>query len=77
MDIYYIIKSNVKNEEYWGGKGFCAGPAKIYYSFEDLCNAINGHWFNRFNYLDDRVIKIISLSEKKKDKLLKLDLIRF
>lgn len=76
--MYFIIKSNIKEESYWSGKSFSSNSAKIYYSFGDVEIALKSYWFNDFvPYRDDREIRIITLTEQKKDKLLKAGKIRF
>ena len=70
--MYYIIKSNTKEEPFWYGKGFSNLQAKIYHSFGDVVIALQSYWFNDFvPYRDDREVRIITLTEQKKEKLLK------
>lgn len=74
MDRYIIIKSFIKNEENWDGKGFSHYPAKIYQSFSDASGALESYWFNDYcqrNGADTRTLKMIFLSEYQKNKLLK------
>ena len=69
----FIIKCSVKGQKNWSGKEFSDCAAKIYASFEEACQALGYYWVNPILPSvknDDRVIRIISLSEEKKKKLL-------
>jgi hypothetical protein len=78
--MYFIIKSTHKETPIWEGKSFGDKTyrAKIYFSFSEVATALSSYWFNDFvPSRDDREIKIVQLSEKKKDKLIKENKIRF
>jgi hypothetical protein len=64
--MYFIIKSNVKGQENWSGKGFSNLVPKVYHSFESVSDALSGYWFNEFAQSDTRVIKIVQISEYQK-----------
>ena len=78
--MYFIIKSNHRETPIWEGKSFCENTyrAKIYFSFTEAIAALASYWFNSFvENRDNRTVKIIPLSEARKNKLLKEDKIKF
>lgn len=78
--MYFIIKSNHKESPIWEGKSFCDKTyrCKIYLSFNEVVAALASYWFNSYvENRDNREVKIIPLSEARKDKLLKEKKIRF
>ena len=78
--MYYIIKSTHKDTPNWEGKSFCDKTyrCKIYLSFNEVVAALASYWFNSFvENTDNREVKIIPLSEVRKDRLIKENKIRF
>ena len=78
--MYFIIKSTHKETPIWEGKSFCENTyrAKIYFSFSEAVAALSSYWFNDYVVnRDNREVKIIPLSEARKDKLLNENKIRF
>lgn len=79
----FIIKSRSKKEPNWSGKEFSSNPAKIYSSFQDAVDALNGYWFNDFFHQlmgtvpDNRTVLIIPITEEKKQELLTAGAIRW
>ena len=66
----FIITSNVKNEKYWGGKGFCSNVVKQYFNYQECIDAITSYWFNDFVNPDDRDITFKSITSKDLEKML-------
>jgi hypothetical protein len=80
MTTMFIIKSTNKETPIWEGKSFCDKTyrCKIYLSFNEVVAALASYWFNSFvENRDNRTVKIIPLSEARKNKLLKEDKIKF
>lgn len=75
----FIIQSYVRGQKTWSGKEFSSDAAKIYSSYQDAADAIAHYWFGGYNLLgfDNRVIKIVPLTEKRKQQLLKIKAIRY
>lgn len=64
-----IIKSKVKNQANWEGKGFNDSPAKLYFSFTDASDALQSYWFHE-GIADNRRIEFVILSDEDMNMLL-------
>lgn len=72
----YIIKSNRKACHNWSGKEFSNNKAKIYFNIQDVISALETWYEGYYDKPDGRVVKIISLTDNMKNKLLDEGVIR-
>jgi len=66
----FIIISNVKNEKYWEGKGFCNKVVKQYFSMQECFDAISAYWMPYEAPSDDRDITFKAITEKNLETML-------